>query len=57
MTITNVSQTFFERFRTDAVGSNFTVVLVNGGENSQSEPGVEVTHISLHSGALYSPPI
>ncbi|OCH96339.1 subtilisin-like protein [Obba rivulosa] len=34
-------QTFFSKFRTDAVGSNFTVVLVNGGENTQSEPGVE----------------
>ncbi|KAF8644974.1 hypothetical protein AX16_008158 [Volvariella volvacea WC 439] len=34
-------QTFFSRFRTDAVGSNFTTVLVNGGGDNQNQPGVE----------------
>ncbi|KAH9923964.1 subtilisin-like protein [Epithele typhae] len=34
-------QTFFSRFRSDAVGSTFTTVLVNGGGDDQSTPGVE----------------
>ncbi|KAF9482612.1 subtilisin-like protein [Pholiota conissans] len=34
-------QTFFKSFRTDAVGTSFNVVLVNGGQNSQGTPGVE----------------
>lgn len=34
-------QTFFNRYRTDAVGSNYTTVLVNGGSDNQTKPGVE----------------
>lgn len=34
-------QTFFNRFRTDAVGSSYTTVLVNGGQDNQNDPGVE----------------
>ncbi|TBU30571.1 subtilisin-like protein [Dichomitus squalens] len=34
-------QTFFKRFRTDAVNSSFTTVQVNGGGDDQSDPGVE----------------
>nr|VWP02127.1 Eukaryotic translation initiation factor 3 subunit G (eIF3g) (Eukaryotic translation initiation factor 3 RNA-binding subunit) (eIF-3 RNA-binding subunit) (Translation initiation factor eIF3 p33 subunit homolog) (eIF3 p33 homolog) [Ganoderma boninense] len=34
-------QTFFQRFRTDAVNSSFTTVRVNGGDDDQSDPGVE----------------
>ncbi|KAH9479704.1 putative tripeptidyl-peptidase SED2 [Psilocybe cubensis] len=34
-------QTFFSRFRTDAVGSSFSIVQVNGGGNNQNSPGVE----------------
>ncbi|KAI0358004.1 subtilisin-like protein [Trametes cingulata] len=34
-------QTFFRRFRTDAVGATFTTVQVNGGGDDQSDPGVE----------------
>jgi tripeptidyl-peptidase-1 len=34
-------QTFFKKFRTDAVGSTFTIVQVNGGGNDQSDPGTE----------------
>ncbi|KAJ7173519.1 peptidase S8/S53 domain-containing protein [Mycena filopes] len=34
-------QTFFRAFRTDAVGGTFTHVQVNGGLNTQSDPGVE----------------
>ncbi|KAF9460560.1 peptidase S8/S53 domain-containing protein [Collybia nuda] len=34
-------QTFFRQFRTDAVGSSFTTVQVNGGGDDQNDPGVE----------------
>ncbi|PAV19635.1 subtilisin [Pyrrhoderma noxium] len=34
-------QTFFKSFRTDAVGTTFQHVQVNGGENNQNDPGVE----------------
>ncbi|CAL1715197.1 unnamed protein product [Somion occarium] len=34
-------QTFFQRFRTDAVGGTFTTVQVNGGGDDQNDPGVE----------------
>ncbi|KAH8104065.1 peptidase S8/S53 domain-containing protein [Cristinia sonorae] len=34
-------QTFFRRFRTDAVGGTFQTVQVNGGGNNQNDPGVE----------------
>ncbi|KDR68017.1 hypothetical protein GALMADRAFT_272863 [Galerina marginata CBS 339.88] len=34
-------QTFFKKFRTDAVGATFQTVQVNGGGNDQTDPGVE----------------
>ncbi|KAH8111000.1 subtilisin-like protein [Phellopilus nigrolimitatus] len=34
-------QTFFKKFRTDAVGTTFTHVQVNDGGNNQSDPGIE----------------
>ncbi|KAF8903506.1 peptidase S8/S53 domain-containing protein [Gymnopilus junonius] len=34
-------QTFFNKFRTDAVGSSFNIVQVNGGGNDQTDPGME----------------
>lgn len=34
-------QTFLRRFRSDAVGASFTTILVNGGGDDQSNPGVE----------------
>ncbi|KAH9940879.1 subtilisin-like protein [Epithele typhae] len=34
-------QTFFSRFRTDAVNSTFTTVRLNGGGDDQTDPGVE----------------
>jgi len=37
-------QTFFTKYRTDASGSNFTTVQVNGGGNNQSNPGAEVCY-------------
>lgn len=41
-------QTFFKEFRTDAVGSTFTLVQVNGGGNDQTDPGVEVCRNYVH---------
>jgi len=37
-----IYQTFFSRYRPDAVGSSYTTVLVHGGLDDQSNPGVEV---------------
>ncbi|KAF7317714.1 Subtilisin-like protein [Mycena kentingensis (nom. inval.)] len=34
-------QTFFRAFRTDAVGATLTHIQLNGGLNTQSDPGVE----------------
>ncbi|KAI0675673.1 peptidase S8/S53 domain-containing protein [Trametes maxima] len=34
-------QTFFSRFRTDAVGGSFKTIQVNGGGDDQTDPGVE----------------
>lgn len=36
-------QTFFTQYRPEAQGSNFTVILVNGGMYNESEPGDEAT--------------
>lgn len=50
-------QTFFQKFRTDATGSNFTTVLVNGGGEDQSQPGTEVIsaiHLTLADTLTYS---
>ena len=41
-------QAFFGLFRSDASGSNFTTVLVNGGQDDQSEPGSEVSYMRNH---------
>jgi tripeptidyl-peptidase-1 len=38
-------QTFFKKYRTDAVGGTFTTVKVNGGGDDQSDPGVEVIYV------------
>lgn len=37
----NDLQTFFRSFRPDAVGSNFTIVQINGGGDNQTQPGIE----------------
>jgi tripeptidyl-peptidase-1 len=34
-------QTFFEKFRKDAVGATFTTIQVHGGGDDQSKPGIE----------------
>ena len=50
-------QTFFQKFRTDAVGGNFTTVLVNGGLDDQSNPGVEANlDIQYTEGISYPTP-
>ena len=36
------TKTFFQQFRMDAVGSSYATVLVNGGQDDQSNPGTEV---------------
>lgn len=41
-----LAQTFFQRFRSDAVGSSFNTVRVNNGGDDQSDPGVEVNDTS-----------
>lgn len=38
-------KTFFIRYRTDAVGSSYTTVLINGGLDDQTNHDVEV-HLS-----------
>lgn len=40
-------QTFFQRFRTDAVGGTFTTVRVQNGGDDQTDPGVEVSFYNL----------
>lgn len=50
-------QTFFKKYRTDAVGKNFTTVLVNKGGNDQSNPGVEANlDIQYAEGISYPTP-
>ncbi|GLB43381.1 putative pro-kumamolisin, activation domain [Lyophyllum shimeji] len=50
-------QTFFRTFRTDAVGSSYSTVLVNGGLDDQSNPGVEANlDIQYTTGMSYPTP-
>jgi tripeptidyl-peptidase-1 len=50
-------QTFFKKYRTDAVGANFTTELVNGGKDNQSQPGVEANlDIQYTEGMSYPTP-
>ncbi|KAB5591885.1 Tripeptidyl-peptidase I [Ceratobasidium theobromae] len=48
-------QTFYKKYRTDAVGSTFSVELVNGGQNNQSKPGVEANLDVQYAGAITYP--
>jgi len=51
-------QTFFKKFRHDAIGSNFTVVEVNGGKNNQSDAGVEASlDVQYALGVAYPTPV
>jgi len=50
-------QTFFKAFRPDAVGGTFTHVQVNGGLNTQSDPGVEANlDIQYSEGIVFPTP-
>ncbi|KAF8599999.1 subtilisin-like protein [Ceratobasidium sp. AG-I] len=50
-------QTFYKKYRTDAVGSTFSVELINGGKNTQSDPGVEANlDIQYTNGISYPTP-
>ncbi|KAG9083035.1 hypothetical protein FRC06_004718 [Ceratobasidium sp. 370] len=48
-------QTFYKQYRADAVGSTFTVELINGGKNTQSQPGVEANLDVQYAGAISYP--
>ncbi|TFY50508.1 hypothetical protein EVG20_g11477, partial [Dentipellis fragilis] len=48
-------QTFYRRFRSDAVGGNFTVVQVNGGGNNQNDPGLEANLDIQYAGSISFP--
>ncbi|KAF8074710.1 peptidase S8/S53 domain-containing protein [Lyophyllum atratum] len=50
-------QTFFNRYRTDAVGSSYSTVLVHGGLDNQNDPGVEANlDIQYTTGMSYPTP-
>ncbi|KAG8735912.1 hypothetical protein FRC10_010012 [Ceratobasidium sp. 414] len=48
-------QKFYKKYRADAVGSTFTVELINGGENTQSKPGGEANLDVQYAGAISYP--
>ncbi|KAG8681181.1 hypothetical protein FRC08_015797, partial [Ceratobasidium sp. 394] len=48
-------QTFYKKYRTDAAGSTFSVELINGGKNTQSDPGVEAGLDVQYAGAISYP--
>ncbi|KAJ7508833.1 peptidase S8/S53 domain-containing protein, partial [Mycena galericulata] len=49
------TQTFFKKFRPDAVNVTFTYVAVNGGLNTQSDPGVQANLDIQYSLAISAP--
>ncbi|KAG8746061.1 hypothetical protein FRC10_006164 [Ceratobasidium sp. 414] len=48
-------QKFYKKYRADAVGSTFTVELINGGKNTQSKPGDEASLDVQYAGAISYP--
>ncbi|KAF8903507.1 peptidase S8/S53 domain-containing protein [Gymnopilus junonius] len=48
-------QSFFKKYRKDAVGSSFSIVQVNGGGNDQSNPGVEANLDTQYTTAISFP--
>ncbi|KAG9095537.1 hypothetical protein FRC06_009699 [Ceratobasidium sp. 370] len=48
-------QTFYKKYRTDAVGSTFSVELINGGKNTQTDPGIEANLDVQYAGAISYP--
>jgi len=51
----NDLQTFFQQFRTDAIGADFTFISVKGGLNDQSNPSVEANLGIQYSMAMSYP--
>lgn len=53
-----LSQTFFKKFRPDAINSSFTTVKLNGGLDDQSIPGVEANlDVQYADGVAFPTPI
>ncbi|KAF8629068.1 hypothetical protein AX15_003565 [Amanita polypyramis BW_CC] len=53
----NDLQTFFSQYRPDAAGSSYTTVLVNGGQDNQTNPGLEANlDIQYTTGMSYPIP-
>ncbi|EJD06097.1 subtilisin-like protein [Fomitiporia mediterranea MF3/22] len=48
-------QTFYSKFRPDAIGFNVSVISVNGGLNDQSDPGVEANLDNQYTTGLTFP--
>ncbi|KAJ1304004.1 hypothetical protein OPQ81_008412 [Rhizoctonia solani] len=48
-------QTFYAKFNPSAVGSTFSVELINGGKNSQTNPGIEANLDVQYAGAISNP--
>ncbi|CAE6421473.1 unnamed protein product [Rhizoctonia solani] len=48
-------QTFYAKFNPGAVGSTFSVELINGGKNTQTSPGIEANLDVQYAGALSNP--
>ncbi|CAE6410663.1 unnamed protein product [Rhizoctonia solani] len=48
-------QTFYTKFNPSAVGSTFGVELINGGKNSQTNPGIEANLDVQYAGAISNP--
>ncbi|QRW22865.1 tripeptidyl-peptidase I [Rhizoctonia solani] len=48
-------QTFYTKFDSSAVGSTFSVELINGGKNTQTNPGIEANLDVQYAGAISHP--
>ncbi|KAG8678870.1 hypothetical protein FRC08_017416 [Ceratobasidium sp. 394] len=48
-------QTFYQKYVPNAVGSTFSVVLINGGQNIETTPGGEANLDVQYGGAISSP--
>ncbi|CAE6448007.1 unnamed protein product [Rhizoctonia solani] len=48
-------QTFYTKFNPSAAGSTFSVELINGGKNSQTNPGIEANLDVQYAGAISNP--
>ncbi|CCO36171.1 tripeptidyl-peptidase I [Rhizoctonia solani AG-1 IB] len=48
-------QTFYTKFDPSAAGSTFSVELINGGKNTQTNPGIEANLDVQYAGAISNP--